>query len=237
MRMLADGSYVIEDRVEIGGEGTSPFVFCDGWLVEVIEVEAGEFHFVSDGREVRPRSRRYGVFYPPFALVVSRVREMRGNVFGIGSLTLPGGLPGGAVMFETDFTGPFVSVEQAIEVVAAGTDKQSIEPNSRLSLLTLRAKRLIDGNYRAYPSIAKIAARLNVSHAHLSRQFKSDLGVPPSRYLHMLRSADASFRLSLGEEIVDISGEVGYNDLSRFYKQFKRSTGMPPAACRDTFND
>jgi AraC-like DNA-binding protein len=219
------------------GKGRRPFVFCDGWLVEILEVEAGEFHFVSDGRDVRPRSRRYGVFYPPFSLVISRVREVRGSVFGIGSLTLPGRLPGGPVMFETDFAGPFVSVEQAVEVVAAGTDKQSIEPTTRASLLTLRAKRLIDENYRAYPSLAKIAARLNVSHAHLSRQFKSDLGMPPSRYLHMLRAADASFRLSLGEEIVDVSGEVGYNDLSRFYKQFKRSTGTSPAACRHTFND
>jgi AraC-like DNA-binding protein len=51
-----------------------------------------------------------------------------------------------------------------------------------------------------------------------------------------LRVADATFRLSKGEPIIEISQDVGYNDLSRFYKQFRKSTNTSPGACRDTMN-
>ena len=55
----------------------------------------------------------------------------------------------------------------------------------------------------------------------------------PSQYLHQLRVAEATIRLSIGEPIVDISQGVGYNDLSRFYKQFRRKTRTSPAACSE----
>ena len=47
-----------------------------------------------------------------------------------------------------------------------------------------------------------------------------------------LRIADATFRLSQGEQIIRVSGDVGYNDLSRFYKQFRLSTRQSPKYCQ-----
>jgi YesN/AraC family two-component response regulator len=35
-----------------------------------------------------------------------------------------------------------------------------------------------------------------------------------------------------GEAIIEVSGDVGYNDLSRFYKQFRKSTAASPGFCR-----
>ena len=54
----------------------------------------------------------------------------------------------------------------------------------------------------------------------------------PSAYLHHLRVAEATFRLAVGEPIIEISMDVGYNDLSRFYKQFHKVTKTSPAVCR-----
>jgi AraC-like DNA-binding protein len=105
---------------------------------------------------------------------------------------------------------------------------QSIGVNSNPSLLSLRVKRMIDENYLIFPSIARIAERLKVSHSHLSRQFKRDVEMGPSEYLHHLRVAEATFRLATGEEIIDIAYEIGYNDLSRFYKQFRKNTKTSP---------
>ena len=106
-----------------------------------------------------------------------------------------------------------------------------------LSPVSSKTKRLIDDNYLIYPSIARIAERLKVSHEHVSRQFKKDYGLTPSAYLHKLRVAEATFRLSKGEEIIDISLDVGYNDLSRFYKQFRKATRTSPAVCRKQVRD
>jgi AraC-like DNA-binding protein len=236
MEILADGSYSIRDDVSIPGEGVSPFVFSAGWLLEILEIESGDFYFFRDGEEVRPASRRFGIFYPPFSIIRSYVRDLKGKAQGVGSTKLLAGLPAAPVIFETDHTYPFTCAAEAAEIVASARSVQSIEPNTRASLVSLRAKRLIDENYLAFPSIAKVAARLGVSHAHLSRQFKRDFEMSPSEYLHQLRVTDATFRLSIGEPIIDISHEVGYNDLSRFYKQFRKNTSTSPSACRSILN-
>ena len=118
------------------------------------------------------------------------------------------------------------------EIVRTGENLQSVELNPKPSLLSLKAKKLIDGNYLSYPSIARIARRLGITHAHLSRQFKRDFMISPTGYLHQLRLADAPLKLAKGEEIINVSQDVGYNDLSRFYKQFRKTTRTSPGVCQ-----
>ncbi len=233
MRILSDGGYAISDRLKIDGEGSSHFVFARGWLVEVVKIERGEYYFFSDGEEVRANEKHFGVFYPPFTLTRTFVKDVRGIVRGAGSVDRPESLPSKPFVFETHFREEFATATQALDLVNTALTRRSIEVNTAPSLTSIKAKRLIDENYLIYPSISRIAARLHISPEHLSRQFRRDFGLSPSGYLHQLRVADATFRLSVGEEIIDISQEVGYNDLSRFYKQFRKQTRTSPAACRE----
>ena len=232
MRVVTDGLYAISDDFDIPGEGTSEFVFANGWLLEIVHVKTGDYWFFSDGEPVRPTGKRFGVFYPPFTFVRAFARKVSGRTLGVGSETLPSGLPISPFIFETKYAGELKSVDDVREVLDASLNRQSIEVNTRPSPVSRKTKRLIDDNYLIYPSIARIAERLKVSHEHLSRQFKKDYGLTPSAYLHKLRVAEATFRLSKGEEIIDISLDVGYNDLSRFYKQFRKATRTSPAVCR-----
>lgn len=232
MQVLDDGGYAINDRISIPGEGVSDFVFGLGWLLEIVELSSGDYFFYSDGEEVRPGGRRFGVFYPPFTFVRAFARSVEGRVEGVGSETTLPELPSFPFIFQTHHNGTFKTTRQAICILTEATDRQSIAINTRPSRISLNAKRLIDENYVIDPSISRIARRLDVSHEHLSRQFKKDYGISPGKYLHALRVAEATFRLSLGREIVDISLDVGYNDLSRFYKQFRKTTGTSPSVCR-----
>lgn len=236
MQLLDDGGYVIDDRIEIPGEGSDFFVFIRGWLLEIIDAEEGDFFFVADGEDVRPGPKRFGVFYPSFSITRSRIRSFKGTVRGVGSVKQLDELPRTPFIFETDFDERFTASSQAREVLDRAKNRRTIEVNTKPSLITIKAKRLIDENYLAFPSISRIAGRLKVSPEHVSRQFKLDLGLTPSQYLRKLRVADATFRLSKGEPIIEISQDVGYNDLSRFYKQFRKSTNTSPGACRDTMN-
>lgn len=234
MQLQPDGSYTIDDVISIDGNGVSPFVFGRGWLLEIMDIASGEFYFFRDNVEVKPRCKRFGIFYPPFSFVLSSVKNLRGNVRGVGHTELLDGLPSHPMLFDTDFDGKFLSARDALDVIAVAENVESVEMNSHPSLLSIRAKRLIDENHLATPSISRIAKRLKVSHSHLSRQFRRDFAMTPSEYLHHLRVAEATFRLSIGEPIVDISYDVGYNDLSRFYKQFRKNTRTSPAICRET---
>jgi AraC-like DNA-binding protein len=234
MQLLEDGGYAIDDRVKIPGDGSDHFVFTSGWLLEIVEIDAGDFYFISDGEDVRPARKRFGVFYPSFSITQSCIRSFKGRVRGVGAVESLDRLPREPFIFDTRHTGKFTDSRQALDVIDEASNRRTIEVNTKPSLVTIKAKRLIDENYLVFPSISRIAGRLKVSPEHLSRTFKQDLGLTPSQYLRKLRVADATFRLSQGEQIIDISHDVGYNDLSRFYKQFRKTTNTSPGACRET---
>jgi methylphosphotriester-DNA--protein-cysteine methyltransferase len=108
-----------------------------------------------------------------------------------------------------------------------------LEEKTPVSPLSRRAKRLIASSYRTEAAIAEIADQLGVSHAHLTRQFKRDYGLTPIDYRHRLRVSDAMGKLSQGEKILDIGYDVGFNDTTRFYEDFRKVTGTSPGKCRN----
>ena len=230
---LPDGAYLFEDRLEVKGVLTAKVVTCAAWLLELYELKAGEIFFIKGEAHVRPDTKCFGVFYPPFTIAQPCFKNAKGRLVGVASTEpLPIGLTTVPLIFETSFTDLPGGTTQVIEILHSGSHPQSIEMNPKPSLLSLKAKKLIDENYLVYPSIARVARRLNVTHEHLSRQFKRDFQMSPSAYLHQLRLADAPLRLAQGQEIVNVSLDVGYNDLSRFYKQFRKNTKTSPGVCQ-----
>lgn len=230
---LPDGAYLFEDELEVKGVLTAKVITCSVWLLELYELKTGELFFIRGEAEIRPLTKCFGVFYPPFTISQPCFKNAGGRLTGVAASTvLPAEFKRVPIIFETSFAEPPSSAAQVIEILKAGGSPQTVEINPRPSLLSLKAKRLIDENYLIYPSIARTATRLGVSHEHLSRQFKRDFGMSPGRYLHQLRLADAPLRLAQGEEIISVSLNTGYNDLSRFYKQFRKATKTSPRRCR-----
>lgn len=133
-------------------------------------------------------------------------------------------------VFEADAS---LERDSVVTILAAAAKCQSIDANPHASSLSIKARHLIAETYKDDPSIARVAARLGVTNAHLSRQFRRDYALSPREYLHQLRIADATLQLAKGDRIADVSGDSGYGDLSRFYKQFRKTTRMPPGVCRD----
>lgn len=230
---LPDGAYLFEDELVINGFLTAKIITCAAWLLELYQLVAGDIFFIKDAAEVRPRTKSFGVLYPPFSISQPCFRKAKAHLIGVATISsLPHEFATRSVVFDTTFLGVPTNVAQVIDILRSAENSQSIDLNSKPSLLSLKAKQIIDANYFVHPSIARIAARLKVTHSHLSRQFKHDFGLSPSAYLHQLRLADAPLKLAKGEEIVNVSMDVGYNDLSRFYKQFRKNTKTSPGACQ-----
>lgn len=229
--LLSDGSYLFQDHLN-QGLLDADVITCSAWLLELYELEAGAVVFVVDKKQVRPTSNCFGALYPPFSFTRLSLENPRGRVVGIaGSDDLPAEFLSSPLLFDTSLVS-LKSSATAIDLIRAGTNRQSVAAFPSASSLSQKAKRLIDENHLAYPSIARIARRVGVSHAHLARQFKKDFGMSPSEYLRRLRVADAPLRLARGEEIINVSLDVGYNDLSRFYKQFRQTTNTSPGVCK-----
>ena len=230
---MPNGAYVFEDDLRVAGVLAAKVITCTAWLLELYLLRAGDLYFISDNQRLRAKTKRFGVLYPPFSITQACFQNARAHVIGLAATDdLPTSIRNAPIVFDTAVTGMPSSIAEAVGLVSNGRNPQSIPLNPRPSLLSLKAKRLIDENYHGNPSIARVATRLGVSHEHLSRQFKYDFSMTPSAYLHQLRVADETLKLARGETIINVSHDVGYNDLSRFYKQFRKTTKTSPGVCR-----
>lgn len=235
-RFLADGSYCFETDISTAGELTARIITCEAWLFELYQIERGELLFVSEHVPVAPPSNRFGAWFPPFTISQLKSAHVRGRVFGIASAAPPPvAFPTVPIVFDT----PIVSVSsrgELADVLRSATNRRVVDAHPAASALSRRAKRLIDQRYLRSPSIARVATQLGVTAAHLARQFKRDFDLTPREYLHQLRMADVPLKLASGVEITAAASDVGYNDLSRFYKQFRKATKTSPGACRTTLS-
>lgn len=229
----SDGLHFFEDKFELKDFLTANVITCRGWLLEFVELHSGEVFFQKGEEKIRPNSNKFCIFYPPFTFTRPCFLETTAEIIGVAGINPLKTQFSMPIVFEIDKFETPKNLAEITGILDSIQSFQRIEANPKASLISVKAKKLIDENYQIYPSISKIAARLQVSHEHLTRQFKADFGMSPNKYLHQLRIADATFRLSQGEQIINISGDVGYNDLSRFYKQFRQSTSKSPKYCQN----
>lgn len=85
-------------------------------------------------------------------------------------------------------------------------------------------------------SLGEFAQSVNLSVWRLCHIFKSDVGMPPIRYLRLLRMERAKDLLeSSFLSVKEIAYQVGLNDESHFVRDFKSTYGFSPALYRTRF--
>ncbi|TIX91557.1 helix-turn-helix domain-containing protein [Rhizobium sp. P44RR-XXIV] len=117
-----------------------------------------------------------------------------------------------------------------------GAYLQSLRTAAAPETLLSRALALID-RHRADPAFGprELATRLNVSERMLQRHFQV-LGETPGHRLLNRRLEIAHDRLSArkaevaGDGIAAIAYDAGFNDLSYFYREFRKKYGVTPGA-------
>ena len=87
-------------------------------------------------------------------------------------------------------------------------------------------------------SLGEFAQSVNLSVWRLCHIFKSDVGMPPIRYLRLLRMERAKNLLeSSFLSVKEIAFQVGLNDESHFVRDFKSTYGSSPALYRSRFKN
>ena len=87
-------------------------------------------------------------------------------------------------------------------------------------------------------SLGEFAQSVNLSVWRLCHIFKSDVGMPPIRYLRLLRMERAKDLLeSSFLSVKEIAYQVGLNDESHFVRDFKSTYGFSPAHYRSNFKN
>lgn len=84
--------------------------------------------------------------------------------------------------------------------------------------------------------LSEFAQSVNLSVWRLSHLFKIDIGMPPMRYLRLLRMERAKDLLeSSFLSVKEIGFRVGLTDESHFVRDFKATYGLSPASYRTQF--
>jgi len=105
--------------------------------------------------------------------------------------------------------------------------------------LDKRVERILEmmrADVRGELTLTDFAQSVNLSVWRLSHIFKSDVGMPPIKYLKLLRMERAKALLeSSFLSVKEIAFRVGLNDESHFVRDFKSTYGYSPTSYRAQF--
>jgi len=114
-------------------------------------------------------------------------------------------------------------------VTSEAASEQHLRDLARLR----RVRDRIDREYAQPLDVEALAAGVNMSAGHLSRQFRLAFGEPPYSYLMTRRIERAMALLRRGDlSVTDICFEVGCSSLGTFSTRFTELVGMPPSEYR-----
>jgi two-component system response regulator YesN len=100
--------------------------------------------------------------------------------------------------------------------------------------MILKGVKLVQERYWDRVSLSELARELGISKFMLSRRFRQVMGVTFRAYLLRLRLEKAKALLATGGfSITEVAQMVGFGDLPRLDKLFKRYAGVTPSAYRD----
>ena len=132
-------------------------------------------------------------------------------------------------------SGPLPTRERddTARVVGSHRDLLPAPPARRSDVVILKGTKLIKERYWDRVPLSELARELGVSKYTFSRRFRQVMGVPFRDYLVRLRLEKAKALLATGGfSITEVAQMVGFGDLPRLDKLFKRYTGVTPSAYR-----
>lgn len=91
----------------------------------------------------------------------------------------------------------------------------------------------IDTHYSTITTCQAMEEQFHYSSTHLESSLRQNYGITPWQYVIKVRMDHATHMLTHTNDTVQaIAQQVGYNDLSVFFKAFKKHLGMTPKAWR-----
>lgn len=96
-----------------------------------------------------------------------------------------------------------------------------------------KAMLYLQWNFRKNPSLADVAAAVNLNANYFSQRFREETGQSYTEYLTGLKLAYAKRLLRSGElSVTEVCFDSGFTSLSNFLKVFRQETGLSPSQYR-----
>lgn len=107
-------------------------------------------------------------------------------------------------------------------------DKIFYLKNNNINPIISKSLRYVEENYNKKILIEEVAKYTCVSKYYFEHIFKKEMGITFIEYLNYFRISRAKKMMLCSRDITSVCFDVGYNNLSHFYKNFKKFTGTTP---------
>jgi AraC-like DNA-binding protein len=195
-------------------------------IVGTGRLKGGSLVFITDAGRIEIEEGLFGMYIPCFSIYrCSGDFESLELSFMISSEEKYSGVSPEAALFPSQvesFTG---SAQQSMRLLEAFSNRFPVNPRGGQDKTAVAARQMIEAEYEDLTGVADIAERLELESWELSRVFKESYGIGPLKYLNNLRTIEAIYRIldsGKNKKIIDIAFNVGFRDLSRFNKQFRK---------------
>jgi AraC-like DNA-binding protein len=103
-------------------------------------------------------------------------------------------------------------------------------PSPRSSAALRRVRDLLDAEYARTVTIGELAREAGLSSFHLIRVFRAFFGLPPHKYLELVRIQQARKLIRHGCPLTQVVHATGFSDQSHLTRYFKRIVGVTPGS-------
>lgn len=206
------------------GDGQRVIVTHQAALIAQVQIERGQVEFpLAAGVVLAPE--RFLLVLPPRCVLPIRFRDASVHSDGVaGALELP------------DAAAQLVScslAEMPLDRVgalraAAAPRLSALDADAGVAPAVVAARRCLHELLARPAPIQAAARRAGLAEGTLTRLFVRAYGLPPKQYCHRARLFAAVLHLLGGAAILDSALAAGWNDASRFYRQFRRLLGTTP---------
>ncbi|MBK7892363.1 MAG: AraC family transcriptional regulator [Bdellovibrionales bacterium] len=118
----------------------------------------------------------------------------------------------------------------AEQLVSRRSEWDVFKPSAMASDLVAAVKKQLDLRFKEFVKIQDICAEIGTSPNYISRAFKDYYGLGPQEYLAELRVFESQREILFkdGQNLIASGFNAGFQDVSRFNKNFKRRFGHSP---------
>lgn len=222
--LLRAGDGLIGLSQTFEGDGLRVIVTHDASLLAVVDVLAGAVAFPLASGEVLAPSR-FVMALPPRTVLPMRFDGAFVSSQGVASFSSIVA-PTPALLRVRGKQAPLTMHD--VREAAAEPVIALVDADASVAHHVVCARRALHAML-ARPAPVREAARASgVAAETLTRAFQQAYSISPKQYIHRARLFGAVLRLLSGKAIVETALDAGFNDVTRFYVQFRRLLGVTP---------
>jgi len=203
------------------------------WWLSYAKIPKGQLR-VRRGKRLIDIYGEGAMYLPPYSIVEWHLEPGIVEFESIlCSKEVPDFFPKTPIRFQPPFPGLPRSLPGTVEYLRGASEIVYVGVEEGNHPLAQRVKAVIDRSFASETSLAEIADGLSTSPSSMARQFREAYGISPVKYRNSLRITTSwCTLLASGAPVTEVGHLVGFKDLSRYNKQFRRRIKTVPSQYR-----